>query len=108
MNLVHQRHQQAIWIILLTFITLKLVIALLSRWSPRLIFQYDYASGDDDPNDADNNRFDTLYGARRFDFGPTGIYGPFARANLSTPGMRIKLKPAANMLLAFLHYAGIG
>lgn len=68
-----------------------------TKWSPRLIFQYDYASGDDDPNDSDNNRFDTLYGARRFDFGPIGIYGPFARANLSTPGIRLKLKPAANV-----------
>ena len=68
-----------------------------TTWSPRLIFQYDYASGDDDPNDADNNRFDTLFGARRFDFGPTGIYGPFARSNLSTPGVRLKLKPASNI-----------
>lgn len=68
-----------------------------AKWLPRLIFQYDYASGDDDPNDADNNRFDTLYGARRFDFGSTGLYGPFARANLSTPGVRLKLKPAANV-----------
>ena len=68
-----------------------------ASWSPRLVLQYDYASGDDDPNDADNNRFDTLYGARRFDFGPTGIYGPFARANLSTPGVRLQIKPAVNV-----------
>ncbi|MFT5397202.1 MAG: hypothetical protein ACI85N_002420 [Gammaproteobacteria bacterium] len=68
-----------------------------TKWSPRLILQYDYASGDDDPNDGDNNRFDTLYGARRFDFGPTGIYGPFARSNLSAPGIRLKLKPASNV-----------
>jgi hypothetical protein len=72
-----------------------------TRWSPRLMLQYDYASGDDDPNDNDNNRFDTLYGARRFDFGPTGIYGPFARANLSTPGVRLQLKPAPNVTSFF-------
>ena len=66
-------------------------------WSPQLILQYDYASGDDNPADNDNNRFDTLFGARRFDFGPTSIYGPFARANLSTPGLRLKLKPAHNI-----------
>jgi Alginate export len=66
-------------------------------WSPQLLFQYDYASGDDDINDSENNRFDTLFGARRFDFGPTGIYGPFARSNLSTPGIRLKLKPASNL-----------
>lgn len=72
-----------------------------TKWSPRLILQYDYASGDDDPNDGDNNRFDTLYGARRFDFGPTGIYGPFSRANLSTPGVRLKLKPVPNVTSFF-------
>ncbi len=48
----------------------------------------DYASGDKNPNDGENNRFDTLFGARRFDFGPTSIYGPFSRANLITPGIR--------------------
>ena len=61
--------------------------------SPRLVVQYDYASGDDDPTDGDNGRFDTLFGARRFDFGPTGIYGPFARSNLNTPGVRLQVRP---------------
>lgn len=64
-----------------------------AAWSPRLQLQYDYASGDDDAGDGDNNRFDTLFGARRFDFGPTSIYGPFARANLSSPGARLTLTP---------------
>lgn len=62
-------------------------------WSPRLVLQFDYASGDDNPNDDNNNRFDTLFGARRFEFGPTGIYGPFARSNLLSPGYRLILKP---------------
>jgi len=61
--------------------------------SPRLILQYDYASGDDDSSDSKNNRFDTLYGGRRFDFGPTSIFGAFARHNISSPGLRLKLKP---------------
>jgi len=60
---------------------------------PRVAIQYDLASGDDDPDDEDYGRFDTLYGARRFDFGPTGIYGPFARANLHTPGVRVQVQP---------------
>lgn len=75
------------------------------RWSPRLILQYDYATGDDNPGDADNERFDTLFGARRFDFGPTGIYGPFARANLNTPGLRLQLKPSA-AISTFFAYRG--
>ena len=62
-------------------------------WSPRVALQYDYASGDENPNDNDNERFDTLFGARRFDFGPTSIYGAFARGNISTPGIRVEARP---------------
>ena len=77
-----------------------------AAWSPRLIVQYDYASGDDDPDDGDNERFDTLFGARRFDLGPTGIYGPFVRGNLSTPGVRLTLQPTPRMtsFVAFRAY----
>ncbi len=62
-------------------------------WRPRLAVEYDYASGDQNPNDGRNERFDTLFGARRFDYGPTGIYGPFARSNLNTPGLRLAARP---------------
>ena len=72
-------------------------------WSPRLVAEYDFASGDSDPTDGDNNQFGTLFGARRFDFGPAGIYGPFARNNLNTPGVRLQLKPkrSVSTLLGF-------
>src|SRR5690606_33394384 len=56
---------------------------------------YDRATGDRDPLDQVNERFDTLAGARRFDFGPTGIYGPFARANIESAGVRLTLDAAA-------------
>ncbi len=74
-------------------------------WKPRVVAQFDYASGDDNPTDNENNRFDTLFGARRFDFGPTGIYGPFARANLVSPGIRLVLKPARTVA-SFLAFRG--
>jgi len=74
-------------------------------WRPRLQFQLDYASGDKDPNDGSNNRFNTLYGDRRFDFGPTGIYGPFSRANLLTAGYRFTAVPAGNLRLMLSHRA---
>jgi hypothetical protein len=64
-----------------------------ARMSPRLELSYDYASGDDDPTDDENNRFDTLYGSRSFDYGPTGIYGALARSNISSPGLRLEAKP---------------
>jgi Alginate export len=66
-------------------------------WSPRLAFEYDYASGDQNPNDNKDQRFDTLYGARRFDFGPTGIYGAFSRANINTPGLRLNVAPRSDV-----------
>ena len=66
-------------------------------WGARLIALYDYASGDARPTDGDNERFDTLFGARRFDFGPAGIYGAFARANINTPGLRLTLMPGRSV-----------
>jgi hypothetical protein len=66
-------------------------------WSPRIVLQFDYASGDDDAADGDNGRFDTLFGARRFEFGPTGIYGALARSNIRSPRARIELKPSETL-----------
>ena len=66
-------------------------------WSPRVILQYDYASGDKNPSNNKIGTFDTLYGARRFDFGPTGIYGPFARSNIGSPGLRTEFSPSKSV-----------
>jgi hypothetical protein len=62
-------------------------------YTPRLALEYDYASGDSSANDGRNGRFDSLFGARRFDYGPTGIYGPFKRSNLNSIGLRISAMP---------------
>ncbi len=62
-------------------------------WAPRLAFEYDYASGDASSADAEYGRFDSLYGPRRPDFGPTGIYGPLGRSNISSPGLRLEVRP---------------
>ncbi len=72
-------------------------------WSPRAALEYDYASGDHDPNDKSDQRFDTLYGARRFEFGPTGIYGAFARSNINTPGFRLTAAPRNDVQLGLSH-----
>ncbi len=58
---------------------------------PRLSVQYDFATGDDDRTDGVNSRFDQLFGARRFEFGPTGIYGAIARSNINSPGARLEM-----------------
>lgn len=74
-----------------------------ASWKPRLGVRYDYASGDSDPNDLDNGRFDTLFGARRFEFGPTGIYGAIARANLNSPEYSVSIRPRSNLDLSASH-----
>jgi hypothetical protein len=62
-------------------------------WAPRVVVQYDHASGDRDPGDGENNRFDPLFAARRFEFGPTGVFGALARSNMLSPGLRVELQP---------------
>lgn len=63
-------------------------------WATTVTFQYDRAGGDEDPLDHRNERFNPLFGDRRFDFGPTGIFGPFNRSNLETPGLRVTITPS--------------
>ncbi|MBK8978027.1 MAG: alginate export family protein [Planctomycetes bacterium] len=67
-----------------------------AAWSPHLRIAWDYASGDEDPTDGDNGRFETLFGARRFEFGPTSEMGAIARANLNSPEVRLSLKPSTD------------
>ena len=62
-------------------------------WTPRLAAFLDLATGDRDPHDRANNRFDPLFGARRFDLGPTGFFGVLPRQNLLAPGLRAELRP---------------
>ena len=72
-------------------------------WTPRLVFHYDYASGDRQPGDSQNGGFDTLFGARRFEYGPTGIWGPQSRTNLNSPGWRLIITPAPNWTVQVKH-----
>lgn len=72
--------------------------------APNLVVQYDLASGDEDPTDATIERFNTLFGDRRFDTGPTGIYGAFARSNLDGLGVRLTFRPKPRWQ-SMLHYA---
>jgi hypothetical protein len=46
-------------------------------WTPRFLVFYDYASGDRNSTDNQNSAFDPLFGARRFEYMPTGNFGPF-------------------------------
>ncbi|TCM17710.1 alginate export protein [Novosphingobium sp. PhB165] len=75
-----------------------------SSWQPRLSLDFDIASGDQ-AGSKRYNRFDTLYGARRFDFGPTGLYGPVGRSNLLSGGVRAEAKPDKKSDVMFMYRA---
>jgi hypothetical protein len=64
-----------------------------STGKPRLSVEYDRASGDG-PS-AHYTRFDTLFGMRRADLAPSGIYGLVGRANLESLGLRLEITPTA-------------
>lgn len=59
----------------------------------RVSLHYDRASGDEDPADGENNRFDTLFGDRSFELGPTSIFGAVARTNLDSAAIRLDYTP---------------
>lgn len=62
---------------------------------PRLAVLYDYAS----------DAFDTLFGARRFELGPTGIWGLLGRSNLNSPAYVAALMPRRDLELTLTHRA---
>jgi hypothetical protein len=72
-------------------------------WDPRILVQYDYATGGLNGSKTVTNSFDTLYGARRWEYGATGIFGPFARNNINTPGARLFVVPHRDVA-AFVAY----
>ena len=74
--------------------------------SLRAVLEFDYASGDENPLDGENGRFDSLYGVTTFEFGMVGLYQPFSRANLVTPGLRLfaNPRPDLNVMVSWRHF----
>ncbi|RYY36843.1 MAG: hypothetical protein EOP59_14255, partial [Sphingomonadales bacterium] len=60
-------------------------------WQPRLSLRFDYVSGD--RPGGRYNRFDTLFGMRRAELAPAGLYNAVGRANLLSPGIRVEVVP---------------
>lgn len=60
-------------------------------WEPRLSVEFDRASGD--KAGRGYGRFDTLFGMRRADLAPAGLYNAVARTNIVTPGIRLEATP---------------
>lgn len=72
-------------------------------WTPSIRFKYDYASGDSDPNDNKNGRFNTLFGVGNTELTHSGIWGLFKRSNLSSPGYVLSVKPQEGFSASFKH-----
>jgi hypothetical protein len=64
-------------------------------WKPHLNVEWDYASGDE--TGGHYTRFDTLFGMRRGEFGPSGIYAAIGRANINTLGLRLDGAPTKRL-----------
>lgn len=61
-----------------------------SGWQLRPALGFDYGSGDG--SSSKFTRFDPLYSARGFDFGPTSYYGALSRTNIVSPFARLDMK----------------
>lgn len=61
-------------------------------WKPRVSIEFDSASGD--ASGGSYGRFDTLFGMRRADLAPGGLYNAVGRANIFTPGLRVEASPS--------------
>lgn len=57
-------------------------------WKTRLAVEYDHASGD--KPGGSYGRFDTLFGMRRADLAPAGLYNAIMRSNIVSPGLRVE------------------
>ena len=73
------------------FAHLALGRTLAGAWQPRIAITADLASGDG--SGRTYTRFDTLFGSRVFEYGPTSLYGAVQRANLLSVDARLELKP---------------
>lgn len=62
---------------------------------PRVALEYDWVSGDTGPDHI--HRYDTLFGGRRFELAPSGLYNQVGRANLSAPGLRYESTPSTRL-----------
>jgi len=75
-----------------TFVRAHLGYSWAGKWKPHVLAEFDRASGDG--TSGTYGRFDTLFGFRRGDLAPSGLYNAIGRANILSPGLRIEVTPA--------------
>ncbi|GJM22957.1 MAG: hypothetical protein DHS20C15_28720 [Planctomycetota bacterium] len=75
------------------------------EWTSRLGVALDHATGDRKPTDGDNQRYDSLFGPPRPEFGPTNLWRAFVRSNVLSPELRWSFKPCDDVS-AFVAHRG--
>jgi len=73
------------------FVYARIGYGLGGAWKPHLAAEFDMASGD--KAGGKYGRFDTLFGFRRAELGPVGLYNVVARTNVLSPGLRAEAAP---------------
>jgi hypothetical protein len=75
-----------------TFVHVDVGYTFAGGWTPRLSVELGRASGD--RSGGKYGRFDTLFGMRRADLAPAGLYNAVTRANIMTVGVRVEAVPS--------------
>ncbi len=72
----------------------------------RVLFEFDYGSGNDLGTPQRQERFNQLFGVTAFAYGPTGFYGVFNASNIITPGLRTSFNPVPtlNLMASYRHF----
>lgn len=78
-----------------TFVHAELGYSFPSGWRPRFSLELDRASGD--KPGGKYGRFDTLFGMRRGELAPAGLYNAVGRANLMSPAIRVEATPSKRL-----------
>lgn len=71
-----------------------------TTWKPRLALWFNYATGDRDPHDGSDERFDSLFGDN---FSFYSYSGYFTWQNLINPALRLSVQPAKGLRCEFIH-----
>ncbi|MCP3733235.1 alginate export family protein [Sphingomonas sp. MG17] len=86
-----------------SFVHADLGYTLADAWKTRFSLEYDRASGDH--VGGSYGRFDTLFGMRRADLAPAGLYNAVGRANLVSFGPRVEMAPSKRIDLTATWHA---
>jgi len=78
-----------------SFVHAEIGYTFATAWKPHLSFEVDRASGD--KPGGRYGRFDTLFGMRRADLAPAGLYNAVARANIAAAGIRLEAVPSKRL-----------